>query len=189
MREARGRMESSEIMARAKRLYFGKENHSYRPALERFAEKCRYDPATGCVLWTGGTTAGHGNSARYGSFWFEGARWYAHRWSAIHIKGIDLGGNQAGHCCPAGPNTLCVEHVTGQTQLANLVELNNRLKARVVQSAEERQYWLLVRLGFEAEPPNFSNPDILEYVDPVPEWFLPFYTADEITEDDENVPF
>jgi hypothetical protein len=75
-----------------------------RPALERFAEKCRFDPATGCVLWIGGTTAGRGNSALYGSFWFEGSRWFTHRWSAIHIHGIDLGDNQAGHCCPHGPN-------------------------------------------------------------------------------------
>lgn len=61
-------------MGRPHKIYAGEAHPKYRPALERFAEKCRFDPTTGCVLWTGGTTAGHGNSARYGAFWFEGER-------------------------------------------------------------------------------------------------------------------
>lgn len=153
---------------------YRENNPSYRPALERFAEKCQFDPTTGCVLWTGGTTAGRGNSARYGSFWFDGVRWYAHRWSAIYIKGINLGSNQAGHCCPHGPNTLCVEHVTGQTQLENLDELNSRRKAKVQQSSTDKQFWLFVTLGIEqvAEPAE-PDPDAIPFYEP-PEWFKPF---------------
>ncbi len=152
----------------------GKLNPAYRPALERFAEKCRFDPTTGCVLWTGGTTAGRGNSARYGSFWFEGSRWFAHRWSAVHIKGLALGTNQAGHCCPCGPNTLCVEHVTGQTQLENLDEQNTRLKAKVVQSANDRQFYLFVQLGMEAAPAGqIIDPGAVPFFEP-PAWFKPF---------------
>lgn len=114
-----------------------------KTVLERFAEKCRFDPRTGCVLWIGGTTAGRGNSARYGVFW-DGKRWAAHRWSAIHIHGLTLGEKQAGHTCPCGPNTLCVQHLSGQTQLENLDELNTRLKAKAVQSASERQFYLFI---------------------------------------------
>lgn len=48
-----------------------------KTALQRFAEKCAFDPVTGCVMWIGGTTHGHGNNAPYGSFW-DGKRWFAH---------------------------------------------------------------------------------------------------------------
>lgn len=161
----------------------GKLNPSYRPALERFAEKCRFDATTGCVLWIGGTTAGRGNSARYGSFWYEGERWAAHRWSAIHIKGLKLGTNQAGHCCPCGPNTLCVEHVTGQTQIENLDELNTRLKAKAVQSANERQFYLFISLGMEPAPAQqVVDPDAVPFYAP-PAWFRPFMLALEKKDD------
>lgn len=150
----------------------GSNKEPARSALERFAEKCRFDPLTGCVLWTGGTTAGRGNSARYGSFWYEGNRWYAHRWAAIYIHGINLGENQAGHTCPCGPNTLCVEHVTGQTQLENLAELNGRLKAQ--QSAADRQHYLFIELGIEPEPPKPEvDLNAVPFYDP-PQWLKPY---------------
>jgi len=172
-------------MARPNKIYQGEENHRYRPALERFAMKCRFDPLTGCVLWTGGTSAGHGNSARYGAFWYAGERWAAHRWSAVHIKGLALGSNQAGHCCPAGPNTLCVEHVTGQTQLENLDELNGRLKAKAQQSSADRQHWLFVAIGIEQAPAGQEiHPDAVPFYEP-PEWLKPFMSAMENT----NEPF
>jgi hypothetical protein len=160
--------------SRPHKLYFGEENHSYRPALQRFAEKCRFDPFSGCVLWTGGTTAGRGNSARYGSFWFQGSRWYSHRWSAVHIHGLDLGENQAGHCCPHGVNSLCVEHVTAQTQLENLNEQNTRMKAKATQSAAERQFYLFVQLGIEPAP-MMASPACGEvpFYSP-PRWLRPF---------------
>jgi hypothetical protein len=145
-----------------------------RPALVRFAEKCRFDPTTGCVLWTGGTTAGRGNSARYGSFWYEGSRWFAHRWSAVHIKGLVLGDHQAGHNCPHGANSLCVEHVTGQTQRENLEEQNTRIKAKALQSSLDKQFWLFVSLGLEPAPPMLViDPDAIPFYEP-PEWFRPF---------------
>lgn len=146
-------------------------------ALQRFADKCRFDPTTGCVVWTGGTTAGRGNSAVYGSFWFEGRRWFAHRWSGVHIHGLDLGGLQAGHDCPMPhPNTLCVQHVTGQTQRENLAEQNSRM-AR--QTPEQRRYWLLVHRGYEPAPEaHVSDPDALPFHEP-PEWFRPFMAQPE----------
>lgn len=127
-----------------------------RPALERFREKCRFDPTTGCVLWIGGTTAGRGNTAVYGSFWFEGRRWFAHRWAAAYIHNLAIGGVTVGHCCPhtgGKPNTLCVEHLKPESLADNVAERNTR----VAQSNAERQYWLFVRLGMEEAPPIYED--------------------------------
>lgn len=83
--------------------------------MERFLRNCRFDADTGCVLWTGGTTQGRGHYQPYGSFWFEGRRWFAHRWAAKHIHGLEIDDKQVDHCCPpevvAKPNTLCVQHL------------------------------------------------------------------------------
>ena len=97
-----------------------------RPALVRFAEKCRFDPTTGCVLWIGGKSNGQGNSATYGVFKDEGRRWFAHRWAAVHIHGFDIDGFQVDHCCedhgaPAN-NTLCVQHLQPLTLADNLAK-------------------------------------------------------------------
>lgn len=141
-------------------------------ALARFASKCEFDATTGCVIWVGGKTRGRGNTATYGSFWYEGARWFAHRWAGVHIHGLALDGVQAGHCCPAGPNTLCVEHVTGQSQAENLAEMHHRRK--VEQSNAERQYWLLVERGYEQLPDAPAiDPDRIPFFTP-PEWLRPF---------------
>lgn len=142
-------------------------------ALQRFAAKCEFDATTGCVVWRGGTTAGRGNSAVYGSFWYEGRRWFAHRWAAVHIHGLPVDGVQVGHCCPhtgGKPNTLCVEHVEPQTQLENLAELHGRRK--VEQSTTERQYWLFVQIGLEREPEVYEpDPDGIPFYE-APRWFL-----------------
>jgi hypothetical protein len=155
--------------------------------LRRFAEKCRFDATTGCVLWTGGTTAGRGNSATYGSFWYEGRRWFAHRWAGVHIHGLNLDSGQAGHCCPGHPNTLCVEHVEAQTQLENLAEMNGRRK--VEQSSAERQYWLFVSLGIERLP-DAPEPDAfadVPWYDP-PAWLRPFL-PEPVAAIDDDCPF
>lgn len=160
----------------------GSANGRYAPALERFAKFCRFEPTTGCVLWIGGTSAGRGNSARYGRF-YDGKMWYAHRWSAIHIHGLALGEKQAGHNCPCGPNTLCVQHLSGQTQLENLDELNTRLKAKAVQSASERQFYLFISLGIEPAPAGqIVDPHAIPFYEP-PEWLKPFMLAVEKTDD------
>lgn len=83
---------------------------STTPALLRFAAKCRHDAVTGCVNWIGGQTQGRGHHVPYGSFWFEGRRWFAHRWAAKFIHGLEIDGQgvQVDHVCT---NTLCVEHL------------------------------------------------------------------------------
>lgn len=139
--------------------------------LRRFAEKCEFDATTGCVLWRGGTTRGRGNSATYGSFWAEGRRWFAHRWAAIHIHGLDLGDDTVGHRCN---RTLCVQHLERQTISANVAERNTRVASIARQSNEQKQFWLLVERGYEPEPPQAeSDPEAIPFHEP-PDWLRPF---------------
>lgn len=90
-------------------------------ALLRFRAKCRFEPETGCVVWTGGVTMGRGHHAPYPSFWFDGRRWFGHRWAAKFVHGLDIDSYQVDHCCPhvPKPNTLCVEHVQALTPRAH----------------------------------------------------------------------
>lgn len=125
--------------------------------LERFLRNCQFDAGTGCVLWTGGTTAGRGHSARYGSFWFEGRRWFTHRWAAVHIHGLDCNGLQVGHFCNevsglVAPNTLCVEHVRPETATINRQLQTHHLRA-VQQSVEQRRFWVHAQVGIHEAPP------------------------------------
>lgn len=91
--------------------------------IERFRSFCQFEPTTGCVVWTGGVSMGRGHHVPYGVFWFEGRRWFAHRWAAKFVHGLDIDGLQVDHCCPSEvrslPNTLCVEHLTSETLLGN----------------------------------------------------------------------
>lgn len=153
---------------------------------ERFLAKCEFDSRTGCVVWTGGTTQGRGNSATYGSFWYEGKRWFAHRWAAVFIHGLDVDGLTVGHNCPhtpdGHPNTLCVQHLAGETLAANVAERNTRhAKARKVeQDATTRQFWLLVDRGYEPAPPVHDpasfDPNDIPFFEP-PAWLKGKYQA------------
>lgn len=162
-----------------------------KPALQRFAEKCEFDPVTGCVLWTGATQAGKGNTTRYGSFWDEGQSIRAHRWAAVNIHGIELGTDDAGHCCPHGPNSLCVQHLEGQTKAVNVAERNTRV-AKANQSAATRQFYLFQQLGIhEPEPdPEIERLSVelndIPFYEP-PEWFRPYINPRK--ENDDDCPF
>jgi len=151
------------------------------PALQRFAEKCAFDYATGCVMWVGGMTSGHGHHQPYGSFWFEGRRWFAHRWSGVHIHGLDLTGLQAGHSCPCGPSTLCVEHVKAET-LAENRELQNVQKHRAFQNLDTRQHWLFVSKGVTPYEPPFRETLDIPFFEP-PGWLRPFLPVVENVDD------
>ncbi len=155
-----------------------------KTSLERFAEKCEFDAATGCVLWIGGTTSGNGNSTRYGAFWDGGRRVPAHRWAAVNIHGIDLGTDEAGHCCPHGPNSLCVQHLEGQTKANNIAERNTRV-AKANQSAATRQFYLFKQLGIgEPEPESSAaEPERIPFYEP-PAWFRPYMKMRETDNDD-----
>lgn len=147
--------------------------HAWRPALTRFAEKCAFDPVTGCVMWVGGKTQGHGHSQPYGAFRDQGFRWYAHRWAAHHIHGFDITGLQVDHCCPAGPSTLCVEHVRPLTQEANRY-LQNVRPGRAWQDLATKQFWLLVAKGYEQPPERIERPaGGIPFFEP-PLWLQPF---------------
>lgn len=142
-------------------------------ALARFAAKCEFDATTGCVLWTGGTSAGRGNSAKYGVFWHEGRRVFAHRYAAVHIHGLDLGDDTVGHTCN---RTLCVQHLEPQTLSANVAERNTRVATVARQTSEQRQFWLLVERGYEQAPDQAEpDPGAIPFYEP-PEWLRPFIT-------------
>lgn len=122
--------------------------------LERFRRYCYFDATTGCVLWVGAITKGRGKSAPYGSFWAGGRRWFAHRWAATHIHGLDIEGFTVDHCCPewrAGgrepllPNTLCVHHLAAETRVDNTL------------LAMQRRTWVLTQKGFYEPPPLFEG--------------------------------
>lgn len=139
--------------------------------LARFLEQCVFDPTTGCVLWIGSTSMGRGHSAPYGTFKFEGRRWYAHRWSAAHIQELDIDGLHVDHCCdpwraptpePLPPNTLCVRHVQPLANGAN------------VSLMHERKRWLMVQKGYEEAPPLFAElhaPGLALPMHEPPEWW------------------
>lgn len=135
--------------------------------IERFLRNCQHDPVTDCVLWTGGTTAGHGHHARYGAIWYEGRRWAAHRWSAAHIHGFDIDGFQVDHCCPLWrhggpdpiePDTLCVNHVRplGADVNRDLQTVRGRL---LTQGVMDRKYWIYVQVGLLPPPPPCEPSD------------------------------
>lgn len=77
-------------------------------AMARFLSKLKYDAGSGCVLWIGGKTSGQHNDIEYGSFWYRGRRWFAHRWAARFIHGMEIDGMEVDHKCR---NPLCVEHL------------------------------------------------------------------------------
>jgi hypothetical protein len=83
-------------------------------ALDRFRVKCRFETATGCVIWTGGTTACRAGTDRTGVFWDAGRKHLARRWAAENIHNIDLMGKETDVTCG---NELCVEHVMAQVPL------------------------------------------------------------------------
>lgn len=158
-----------------KRDVRGRISHGWNgEAFERFLRYCKFDPGTGCVVWTGGTTAGRGHSARYGAFWFEGRRWFVHRWAAKYIHGLDIDGVQVGHCCHdyvpslTAPNSLCIEHLEAQTPEINRAAQTEHMRA-VRQTIEQRRFWVHAQVGI-LEPPPVSHPCFTQ---------IPFYEEPE----------
>lgn len=80
-------------------------------AKARFIAKCEFMPASGCVLWRGGTTSSRDRTERTGVFWYKGKSVLARRWAAEHIHGIDLLGKETTATCG---DPLCVQHVQAQ---------------------------------------------------------------------------
>ena len=150
------------------------------PAIERFAAKCAFDPVTGCVMWVGGKTSGRGHSEPYGRFWFENFNWFAHRWAAMHIHGFEITGLQVDHCCPAGPSTLCVQHVKPEPSAVNR-ELQHLRPGRGLQTLTTRQWWLFVTKGIEEEPPRPRDESGVPFYEP-PEWLRPFLPMEKVDE-------
>lgn len=150
-----------------------------KTTLERFAEKCAFDPITGCVMWIGGQTKGHGHHEPYGRF-RDGTTWLAHRWSAHNIHGHDITNRQVDHCCPCGPSTLCVEHVNPETAKANRYLQHSR-PGRAFQDLETRRYWVHVQVGLMTREPIERITEGIPWFTP-PTWLIPFMPM-EISDD------
>lgn len=136
-------------------------------ALQRFIAKCKLDPYTGCVMWVGGQTKGRGHNVPYGSFWFEGRRWFAHRWAAKYIHNLDIEGFDVDHCCPDRdhPHTLCVQHLQAITPAANR-ELQTKRKYLFLQKGIIRyRDWF----GFEPEAMHIDTTAMVPF-HPEPAW-------------------
>lgn len=151
-------------------------------ALTRFASKCAFDPVTGCVMWTGTTTHGKGRTEPYGYFWYEGRMVLAHRWAAEHVHGFEIEGKEVDHCCPAGPSTLCVQHLAPEPGEVNRA-LRHERTSRTFQSLATRRYWLFVSLGIEESPRPAEREDDGVPFHPVPSWLQPFMPVSEILDD------
>ena len=142
--------------------------------LERFRRYCRFEPETGCVVWTGGRVRGRGKHGWYGAFHFEGRGWRAHRWAAKFIHGLDIDrvGHQVDHCCPhiERPNTMCVEHL----QL-------------VPASVNRELQWIRAEVGLDdpPEPSGGAEPGMVPFYSP-PAWLAVDKTVKSV---DEDCPF
>lgn len=152
-------------MAAPKGNKFAAGDRRGRPAIERFISFCQFQPETGCVVWIGGKTKGRGHHVDYGSFWFEGRRWFAHRWAAKFIHGLDIDGFDVDHKCPALtiPNTLCVEHLQSITPARNR-ELQTMRRMIHLQVGLERYEDVY---GPEPDPDELA--DLIPFYDP-PAW-------------------
>lgn len=129
---------------------------SARTPLERFIEKCRFNPYTGCVEWIGARTRGQGHTSWYGRFWYIDRMVLAHRWAAEHIHGLAVTPDvQVDHCCYKDRpcNTLCVQHLQVVTPTVN----------------RELQ-WIRVQVGLDPEPEPYAPDD---------DAWVPFFTEPE----------
>ena len=127
-----------------------------RAALDRFLDKCRFNAVTGCVEWVGGKTRGRGKTSWYGSFWYEGKPWKAHRWAARFLHGLEIDGLEVDHECG---NTLCVHHLQAVTGQVN-----------------REWYWIRVEVGLiEEEPDDGPEDDGIPFFT-CPDWFAATYS-------------
>lgn len=153
-------------------------------ALDRFAAKCRFEPETGCIIWTGGTCPCNAGRERMGVFKYEGKRWPARRWAARFIYGQSIDhGNETMVTCG---EPLCVRHVKADAPYGNT-----------------RQHWLLVNLGYdeggsdeERAAMEQRRRQALRDAIPLeertlPDWFRPYLPEEERARYDalDDVPF
>lgn len=163
------RVPGALVMAAPRGNKFASRERREMSALDRFMSFCRFEPETGCVIWTGGVTMGRGHHVPYPAFWFEGRRWFGHRWAAKFIHRLDIERLHVDHCCPgrAHPNTLCVEHLQAITP-----RLNRQLQ-------DTRKMFIHLQVGLlQYEEVYGSGPDLsdalsaIPFFDP-PNWLRP----------------
>ena len=134
------------------------------------------------MVWTGGKTMGRGHHVPYPSFWYDGRRWFGHRWAAKYIHGLDIDSLQVDHCCPgrSRPNTLCVEHLQAITPRLNR-QLQETRKTFIHMQVGLIQYEEVY--GYGPEPPD--PVDDIPFFAP-PRWLSQFQGP---IHDDSDCPF
>jgi hypothetical protein len=87
--------------------------------LERFNKKVHKDEKTGCWVWTGAITGGHG------AFHFNRKLCRAHRVMWEHENGPIPDAMCVLHDCPSGDNPLCVnpDHLYLGTHQDNMIDI------------------------------------------------------------------
>lgn len=113
-------------------------------AVERFLAKCEFMAGSGCVIWRGATSKSNAGKADSPAFWFEGKRWPARRWAAIHIHGLEV--SEAHNVQQTCGEPLCVQHLDVVVSMPRNIE---------------RQNYLLEQLGYgeEQEQPEKPRPE------------------------------
>lgn len=145
-------------------------------SIERFKKFCRFDPGTGCVIWTGSTSMGRGKSAPYPHFWFNGEKWWGHRFAAKYIHGLDIEGLDVDHCCSdrtaavSHPDTLCVEHLQALEPHRNRELQTRRMFIHLEVGLEDYEE---IYRGYPEEP--FTQ---IPYY-PMPSWLKPAGDPDD----------
>lgn len=96
---------------------------------------------SGCHFWAGTRSRGRGNRKWYGTFWFDGARWRAHRFAdeVLGRRGPLPEGYHRDHTCEF---SLCVnpEHIERVTR-----EENERRKQERRKERQDRVPWQQTR--------------------------------------------
>lgn len=93
-----------------------------------FFARCRRDPKTGCLLWTGGVSGGGYGYARH-----EGRMQPVHRiaWR-FYGRRLTKKRPELAHSCPGGDNPLCVEeaHLWAATHAENQEDMARKRRGR-----------------------------------------------------------
>ncbi len=120
----------------------------YRPIAERFSEKYKLDPKTGCWNWTATTVKGGygmlGPDRRNSSY---RVNILAHRFSYEHHMGPIPDGSIVCHSCD-NPSCVNPEHLFLSTTKGNMKDMEVKGRARILSKDKVRLACKMIRDGY-----------------------------------------